>query len=209
MGIVGEAMRAGVPIVLFPRTGAPGPDHPANDQTAFAQRIADRHGLEICPEGADLVGALSRALAKPARPTYRLCSDVPDLLRDWLARPHPPSPPERSGKWQRPLPWAVPRPNAPGPDLCLRTSRGGSCIDAIDSRSCIRPAPAGEDRTAIHHDPPAGGSSIAAGVQASRPGRGPNPQGGMRRSGVRSTEAGAKARDSWPGDRTGRIGGYP
>jgi hypothetical protein len=31
--------------------------------------------------------------------------------------------------------------------------------------------------TAIHHDPPAGGSSTAAGVQASRPERGPNSAG--------------------------------
>ncbi|WP_051329488.1 glycosyltransferase [Geminicoccus roseus] len=87
MGIVGEAMRAGAPIVLFPRKGATRAGHPANDQTAFARRIALRHGLGLCEDGALLPAILARVLRGPARRDYELASDVPAILADWLSRP--------------------------------------------------------------------------------------------------------------------------
>ena len=89
MGIVGEAMRAGVPIILFPRQGETSALHPANDQTPLALRLAARHGLAVCHRPADLPELASQLLGRPKRRSYRLASDVPTILADWLSRPRP------------------------------------------------------------------------------------------------------------------------
>jgi UDP-N-acetylglucosamine transferase subunit ALG13 len=153
MGIVGEAMRARVPIVLFPRTGATCPDHPANDQAAFARRIAGRHGLAVCAEGADLARILAQLLALPARPAYRLGSDIPEILGDWLAQARAP----RSRGWRE-------RMGAPSRSTdrtaATRSIIAGSCSrkhvaapeDGLPCATCaIQPGPgkAGRDRPVV------------------------------------------------------------
>ena len=85
MGVVGEAMRAGVPIVLFPRKGATRRGHCANDQTEFARTIAARHGLQVCEDGQALPQLVEAALAGPARREYEMRSNVPSILAEWLA----------------------------------------------------------------------------------------------------------------------------
>ena len=91
MGIVGEAMRAGAPLILFPRTGATRRDHPANDQLAFARRIAACHGLGLCERPDELPGLVERMLREPRPRTYGLFSDVAEILAGWLAASAPSS----------------------------------------------------------------------------------------------------------------------
>lgn len=92
MGVVGEAMRAGARIILFPRQGQTRKGHPANDQSEFAQVIAQRHGLAVCTDGVALTEMVRAALSQPERRSYRLDSDVPTILRHWLAGRGQPDP---------------------------------------------------------------------------------------------------------------------
>jgi UDP-N-acetylglucosamine transferase subunit ALG13 len=84
MGIVGEAMRASVPIVLYPRRGATTSSHPANDQTEFARTIGTRHGLPVCEDARQLPALVAAILRQPTRRTYEIGSDVPQILTSWL-----------------------------------------------------------------------------------------------------------------------------
>jgi UDP-N-acetylglucosamine transferase subunit ALG13 len=93
MGILGDAMRAGRPIVAMPRRGAPSRAHPANDQTVFVRRLAERWPIEVCEDPADLARMLGRALALgPGQRRYALKSNVPRLVADFLARSGEPRP---------------------------------------------------------------------------------------------------------------------
>ncbi|HEX2525795.1 MAG TPA: glycosyltransferase [Geminicoccus sp.] len=96
MGIVGEALRANVPIVLFPRQGPTRRGHPANDQTEFACRIAERHGLLVCSDGDALPDLVTGLLREPAKRNYRLGSDIPAILGTWLSTHGGTSPNHRS-----------------------------------------------------------------------------------------------------------------
>jgi len=84
IGIIGEAMRAGRPIVAVPRRGPTTRRHPANDQTEFLYRLADRFPITVCEDPAALTTALCRRLAL-APPCYALESDIPDLVARYLA----------------------------------------------------------------------------------------------------------------------------
>ena len=85
MGLIGDALRAGCRLILVPRRGPTTADHPANDQTAFAERLAERLPLRLCYDPTDLAPLLEAALKdtepKPTPPP----STVPLLLRDFLA----------------------------------------------------------------------------------------------------------------------------
>ena len=86
MGILGEAMRAGRPILAVPRSGPPTPEHPANDQRAFLERLAALHPIEVCPEPAELTDRLRRLVrAAPDRIDYRLECDIPPIIARFLA----------------------------------------------------------------------------------------------------------------------------
>lgn len=86
MGILGEAMRAGRPILAVPRCGPTTPGNPANDQRAFLQRLARLHPIEVCPSPAELQPHLARLLkALPERIDYDLACDVPTILSAFLA----------------------------------------------------------------------------------------------------------------------------
>jgi UDP-N-acetylglucosamine transferase subunit ALG13 len=54
MGILGEAMRAGRPIVAVPRRGATTLGHPANDQAGFLERLAGRYPIRVCTDLREL-----------------------------------------------------------------------------------------------------------------------------------------------------------
>lgn len=84
IGILGEAMRAGRPIVAVPRRGPTTREHPANDQTAFLQRLAERFPITVCADPGDLASALCRRLTL-APPRYDLQSDIPQLVARYLA----------------------------------------------------------------------------------------------------------------------------
>ncbi len=86
MGILGEAMRAGRPILAVPRRGEPSARHPANDQAEFVARLAERCPIEVCPDPEELQGRLGRMVeTAPESVAYPLESDVPRLIGRFLA----------------------------------------------------------------------------------------------------------------------------
>ena len=92
MGILGEAMRAGRPILAVPRTGPTTPDHPANDQRGFLQRLSAVHPIEVCAEPARLLDHLRRlAAAAPDRVDYRLDCNIPQIVAGFLSARRPSS----------------------------------------------------------------------------------------------------------------------
>ena len=54
IGLLGEAMRAGKPLIVMPRRGRPTRASPAGDQTALVRRLAERHPIAICDEPGQL-----------------------------------------------------------------------------------------------------------------------------------------------------------
>lgn len=86
MGILGQAMRAGRPIVAVPRRGPTTARNPANDQSAFLDRLAQRYPIRVCRALSGLAGQLEELLETgPAAVEYRLGSDVPRLIGAFLA----------------------------------------------------------------------------------------------------------------------------
>jgi UDP-N-acetylglucosamine transferase subunit ALG13 len=86
MGILGQAMRAGRPIVAVPRRGATTARNPANDQAAFLERLAERYPIRVCRDAGELTHHLAGLVEeRPARIEYRLGSDVPRLIGAFLA----------------------------------------------------------------------------------------------------------------------------
>ena len=85
MGLIGDALRAGCRLILVPRRGATSPDHPANDQCAFARRLARHLPLRLCLEPGDLAPVIAAALADDSPPATLPRSTVPMLLEDFLA----------------------------------------------------------------------------------------------------------------------------
>ncbi|HET6467243.1 MAG TPA: glycosyltransferase [Geminicoccaceae bacterium] len=85
MGIVGDAMRAGRPILAVPRRGATTRGNPANDQLAFVERLAERHPIAVCTDLGRLGERISAVLAGPPPPLdYALTNDVPGMLAAFL-----------------------------------------------------------------------------------------------------------------------------
>ena len=92
MGILGEAMRAGRPILAVPRTGPTTADNPANDQRRFLGKLAQIHPIEVCLEPASLLDHLRRLVrTAPDRVDYQLQCDVPAIVGRFLSR-SPPAP---------------------------------------------------------------------------------------------------------------------
>ncbi|MFL5335195.1 MAG: glycosyltransferase [Geminicoccaceae bacterium] len=99
IGLLGEAMRAGKPIIAVPRQGRPTRDNPAGDQTALVRRLAERYPIMVCGQVRDLPSLVQRALKSglPAH-TYDLQSNVPQLLTGFLATGNQPTPATRSNQ---------------------------------------------------------------------------------------------------------------
>lgn len=87
MGLIGDALRARCRLILVPRQGATTRDHPANDQRAFAHRLAERLPLRLCLDPDDLASAIEAALADQTPALSPPESSVPALLRAFLAGP--------------------------------------------------------------------------------------------------------------------------
>jgi UDP-N-acetylglucosamine transferase subunit ALG13 len=86
VGLLGEAMRAGKPIIAVPRRGRPTRDRPAGDQTELVRRLAERHPIAVCEHLRDLPALLRAELERgPATRSYDLDSDVPQLVARFLA----------------------------------------------------------------------------------------------------------------------------
>ena len=86
MGLLGQALRAGPPVIVVPRRGRTTPANPSNDQTALALRLAELFPLRVCLEPAALLRTLDAALAEPRRPPPVLPpSNVPWLIAAFLA----------------------------------------------------------------------------------------------------------------------------
>ena len=86
MGLIGDALRAGCRLVLVPRQGATSRRHPANDQRAFAERLAERLPLRVCFEPEGLAPVIAAALADTSESPELPGSNVPALLREFLRR---------------------------------------------------------------------------------------------------------------------------
>jgi UDP:flavonoid glycosyltransferase YjiC (YdhE family) len=85
MGLLGEAMRAGKPILAVPRRGRPTRTSPTGDQTALVRRLAERHPIRVCERPEELERHLAAMLAEGLEPRrYALGSDVPALIRGFL-----------------------------------------------------------------------------------------------------------------------------
>ncbi|MDX6750283.1 hypothetical protein SH611_10745 [Geminicoccaceae bacterium 1502E] len=84
VGILGEAMRAGRPIVALPRRGATGRRNPAGDQSVFLERLAGLFPLRIAGNPEELEQAIAMLLAGPRSIDYRLGSDIPRLIGGFL-----------------------------------------------------------------------------------------------------------------------------
>lgn len=86
VGILGEAMRAGRPIVAVARRGPTSFHHPAGDQLPFLRRLAERYPVILSERPEEIGAAIARALAGPATIAYPLGSDVPEIVARFLAR---------------------------------------------------------------------------------------------------------------------------
>jgi len=84
MGLIGDALRADCRLILVPRRGSTTADHPANDQTAFAERLAGCLPLRLCRDPRDLPAVIAAALADDSPRATLPPSTVPRLLRDFL-----------------------------------------------------------------------------------------------------------------------------
>ena len=97
IGLLGEAMRAGRPILVVPRRGRPTKASPAGDQLALVQRLAQRHPIRVCEQPHALPRVLGELVAAGLRPCrYDLGSDVPMLIAGFLAAGDPQCRPTRS-----------------------------------------------------------------------------------------------------------------
>lgn len=97
VGLIGEAMRAGRPILVVPRRGRPTRASPAGDQVALARRLAELHGLRVAEEPGAIRPILAEMLAEDGgRQRYALGSDAPQILARFLAGGLPQSRPTRS-----------------------------------------------------------------------------------------------------------------
>lgn len=86
MGILGEAMRAGRPIIAVPRRGATTAGNPANDQSGFLERLAARYPIRVCEDPGELERHLLEVLDDvPAAVNYGLGSNVPRIIQGFLA----------------------------------------------------------------------------------------------------------------------------
>jgi UDP-N-acetylglucosamine transferase subunit ALG13 len=86
IGLVGEAMRAGKPILLMPRRGRLSRSSPAGDQAELARRLAERYPLRVCERPEELPDLMSAMLdAGPHPCQYVLGSDVPLIVAGFLA----------------------------------------------------------------------------------------------------------------------------
>lgn len=84
VGMLGEAMRAGRPIIAFPRRGPTTSEHPAGDQLPLLEKLVERYPIRLCRERRQLTGMIRQALEGPTVIRYALGTDVPGIIQDFL-----------------------------------------------------------------------------------------------------------------------------
>jgi UDP-N-acetylglucosamine transferase subunit ALG13 len=85
IGILGDAMRAARPIMAVPRRGPVSASNPANDQLELLRKLATRYPIHVCEDPIRLKPALRGIWGTlPERVDYRLGSDIPQMLADFL-----------------------------------------------------------------------------------------------------------------------------
>lgn len=84
MGLIGDGLRAGCRIIVYPRQGSTTRDNPANDQTLFAKALSKRMGFGLCLAPDKMVDAVQHELSREAPPRAPIVSNVPLLIRDHL-----------------------------------------------------------------------------------------------------------------------------
>lgn len=85
MGLLGDAMRAGRPIIAVPRRGPTTRGNPAGDQTEFLRRLAQRQPIALCEDPGELAQRIPQALeAAGTPPVYDLATDVPERIASFL-----------------------------------------------------------------------------------------------------------------------------
>ncbi len=86
LGILGDAMRAGKPIIAVPRLNARNStDAPANDQVSTVQRLRSLFGIDICIDLTELPSQIDHALQQPNTPrNYDLHCNIPTLISQYL-----------------------------------------------------------------------------------------------------------------------------
>ena len=89
IGLIGEAMRAGRPILVLPRRGRPTRESPAGDQGELVHRLAQRHPIRVCDRPEELTAALAALLQDAPSFRYEIASDVPAILARYLATGDP------------------------------------------------------------------------------------------------------------------------
>ncbi len=85
VGIIGDAMRAGRPILAMPRQGMTSATNPANDQRQFVEMMSYRYGIHQCLDVTQMTRDLRDLLAfAPTQIDYRLETDIPQILAGFL-----------------------------------------------------------------------------------------------------------------------------
>ena len=98
IGLLGEAMRAGRPIIAVPRRGRPTKSNPAGDQAGLVCRLAEIHPIRMCADTVELPTVVEACLAAGLAPlSYRLDNDIPALVAAFLASTKQPSCGSRQG----------------------------------------------------------------------------------------------------------------
>ncbi len=85
LGIIGDVLRQGRPLIVFPRAQTIGRDNPANNQLPVARRLAEMYGIGLCERTGDLEQMVSEAWSTaPNHVDYPLQCDIPRLIQSFL-----------------------------------------------------------------------------------------------------------------------------
>lgn len=85
MGLIGDGLRSGCRIIIFPRRGATGRHNPANDQREFAKAISARLNLGLCLSPIEMPTLIKSALSMDRPSPACPASNIPHMLASHLA----------------------------------------------------------------------------------------------------------------------------
>jgi len=80
-GVIGDILRQGSPLLVFPRPPAEGP----NDQRPVAKKLAELFGFTLCQDIDDLKNKFAvMTNSQLTKKSYNLESDIPSIITDYL-----------------------------------------------------------------------------------------------------------------------------